>query len=790
MNHECVYKMSTIYLFLEMRRFLTGALMLAALTATATESSDTVAGTTPQAVGLVLSGGGAKGIAHIGVIKALEENNIPIDYITGTSMGAIIGGLYACGYTPEEMLELIKSKGFEYWSSGTIDPSLTYYYATAEPTPALVHFNLGNNGTKKSTGLLPTSIINPLPMNFAFMELFSPYSAQCNDNFDNLFVPLRTVTSNIYAKHKVVLKSGSLGDAIRASMSFPIVFRPIEIDSVLVYDGGIYDNYPFNVMHTEFAPDIMIGSNVSGPDGKPKQNDIMQQLEDMIIQNNDYNLPPEWGVSMNVPVRMFGLLDWDKADTICAIGYKTAMQMMDSIKTRVTARTAPQVRKLRREVFKSQTPYVKFDSVTVTGGTKSQNEYIRYLFTHNNPDTFGLARAKDSYYRAITPGKLENLVPEAVYNDSLRLFDLRLKATVKDNFRIGFGGYISSSTSSMLFFSGGYNTMSFNSLDANINAWVGQSYLAALANARINLLTGVPSSLKLQIAATRQKYYESDQLFFKDTGPISLIHTEYFSRLFYTVAAGRRGKFDLGAGYGYLVDSYFPNSHSDFKKNDRDKATRSLGEVVAQYSYTTLDNSSYPTSGAAYSVTAIGTHGRFHYNPAAIQNGTERRSNMTFAQIEASASNYYSLGRHAAIGTEFNALVSTRKLLDTYNTSIVLAPSFNPTPASYNAFNPGLRANSYVTAGVIPIWKINSTVQLRGTFHTFLPFKKIMEGENNTVHYGKLFANPQFFGETAFAVTLPFATLSAYANYISYPARNWNFGISLGLFVLAPKFLR
>lgn len=70
-----------------------------------------------QSVGLVLSGGGAKGIAHIGVIKALEENNIPIDYIAGTSMGAIVGGLYAAGYTPEEMMELIESKGFSYWST-------------------------------------------------------------------------------------------------------------------------------------------------------------------------------------------------------------------------------------------------------------------------------------------------------------------------------------------------------------------------------------------------------------------------------------------------------------------------------------------------------------------------------------------------------------------------------------------------------------------------------------------------------------------------------------------------
>ena len=81
-----------------------------------------------QKVGLVLSGGGAKGIAHIGVIKALEENDIPIDYVTGTSMGAIVGGLYAAGYTTDEMMALLQSKEFSDWSTGQIDEKLTYYF--------------------------------------------------------------------------------------------------------------------------------------------------------------------------------------------------------------------------------------------------------------------------------------------------------------------------------------------------------------------------------------------------------------------------------------------------------------------------------------------------------------------------------------------------------------------------------------------------------------------------------------------------------------------------------------
>ena len=145
---------------------------------------------TGQSVGLVLSGGGAKGIAHIGVIKALEEHDIPIDYVAGTSMGAIIGGLYAAGYTPEEMTDMILSPGFANWSKGRIDPNLTYYFVKKPQTPALgsVEINIHKDPSAPATSLMPSSLISPIPMNFAYMELFAAYTAQCRGNFDNLFV--------------------------------------------------------------------------------------------------------------------------------------------------------------------------------------------------------------------------------------------------------------------------------------------------------------------------------------------------------------------------------------------------------------------------------------------------------------------------------------------------------------------------------------------------------------------------------------------------------------------------
>ncbi len=166
-----------------------------------------------QKVGLVLSGGGAKGAAHIGVIKALEENNIPIDYITGTSIGAIIGSLYAMGYSPEEMLELMLSKEFSYWQTGTVEEQYTYYFKEPYPTPEFAHFSIDmSDSLQIKASFLPQSLINPIQMNQAFMALFSQATAKAGWNFDNLFVPFRCVASDIYTKKPIIFKNGDLGE--------------------------------------------------------------------------------------------------------------------------------------------------------------------------------------------------------------------------------------------------------------------------------------------------------------------------------------------------------------------------------------------------------------------------------------------------------------------------------------------------------------------------------------------------------------------------------------------------
>ena len=129
---------------------------------------------------LFRSGGGAKGLTHIGIIRALEENGIPIDYIAGTSMGAIVGSLYAMGYSPDEMEALLKSDDFKRWYSGNVEEKYIYYFKKNPPTPEFINIRISLKDSLKNVKpqFLPTSIVDPIQMNIVFLQLFGQATAE------------------------------------------------------------------------------------------------------------------------------------------------------------------------------------------------------------------------------------------------------------------------------------------------------------------------------------------------------------------------------------------------------------------------------------------------------------------------------------------------------------------------------------------------------------------------------------------------------------------------------------
>ncbi len=210
-------------------------------------------------IGLALSGGGARGGAHVGVLKALEELGVPIDYIAGTSMGAIIGGIYAAGYSPDEIGQILKEMD---WASALSDKSPRREHTMRKKdldSQFLIPYRIGFN---KGGVQLPLGVIQGQHLDQVFHRILLP--VQGITDFDQLSIPFRAVATDLVTGEEVVLSSGSLADAMRASMSVPGAFAPVELDGRKLVDGGMANNLPISVVRAMGA-DIVIAVDISTP---------------------------------------------------------------------------------------------------------------------------------------------------------------------------------------------------------------------------------------------------------------------------------------------------------------------------------------------------------------------------------------------------------------------------------------------------------------------------------------------------------------------------------------------
>lgn len=166
--------------------------------------------------------------------------------------------------------------------------------------------------------------------------------------------------------------------------------------------------------------------------------------------------------------------------------------------------------------------------------------------------------------------------------------------------------------------------------------------------------------------------------------------------------------------------------------------------------------------------------------------GTDKH--MAWLQLDAHWRNYISLGRHWVLGTEARALLSNRPLPGSYEASVSSAPAYSPTPASTNTFNPALRANSFLAATVVPVYKFNSSLSARFSASVFAPLRGIREGDGGTARFGRCFDSTEFFGKLNLVYALPFGNIAGYCNYSSSPGK-FHGGISFGIYLPAPSFL-
>lgn len=240
-------------------------------------TDDATATASRPRVGLVLGGGGARGAAHIGVLKELERLQIPIDVIAGTSMGAVVGGLYATGMSAEDLEDLVGSLDWAAALSDKPDRKDLSFRRKQDDSQSPIDFELGVRGAEL---VLPKGAIQGQKLDLLLREL--TFDVSHIREFDDLPIPFRAIASDIERGEIWVMDRGDLAQSIRASMSVPGVFAPVRIGDRLLVDGGLVGNLGINVMQ-EMDVDVIIAVDVEFPLYGPEELDSALTISEQML---------------------------------------------------------------------------------------------------------------------------------------------------------------------------------------------------------------------------------------------------------------------------------------------------------------------------------------------------------------------------------------------------------------------------------------------------------------------------------------------------------------------------
>ena len=738
-------------------------------------------------VGVVMSGGGAKGLYHIGVLEALEENGIPIDCVAGTSMGSIIAAMYAAGYSPAEMRAIVSSGVVKEWVSGRIDPNryMSYYRQLgSNPSFLSVRANLGNPAGERVKD--PTNLISSTQVDLALTELFAPATAAAQGDFDRLMVPFLCVASDMNHRRPVVMRSGDLSLAVRSSMSIPLVFKPMAIDSMLLYDGGIYDNFPWKPLDAEFAPDLIVGSICTAGNTPPSEDsNLFDQAFMLAMQDTDYTLPAERSVTIRRAVGV-NMLDFDQAEAIMDAGYEDAMAVMPQLLEKVGERRDSTWYAERRRAFREKCPALYFDNYELDGLKPEQRDYIRD-FLHMDRRTPGVQRPmrfpelRDNLFELLADGNFTMDFPRVRYDSVSGRYTFGTTFGIRPSFKITIGGNISSTAFNQAYLGIGYHWIGRVSQRLGADLYLGPLYAWGAIGGRTDFYAIEPVfidySYNFSVSNFRHGYF----------GNVTQIRnaeqvksSESFLSLGIGMPLTHRSVFVLRANGGHVNYRY---DSDDFFADDTDHSRFSFFGLRAGIARNTLDKFLYPRRGSELYLSAIFVTGRDKYSPYNADDFISREDRRWFGGrftwnkfFDMPQCSWFSFGLNA------DAVYTNHPSFRTRTATLMSMPEYAPVSHARMVFMPDYRASRFVAGGVMPTFDLMPDFFFRTGFYAMFREKRdfnLLGDPDERWHY---------IAEASLVYHTPIGPVSL--SLTKYDLKNWKnmyLTFNFGYAIFAPK---
>jgi NTE family protein len=684
-----------------------------------------------QKVGLVLSGGAAKGIAHVGVLKALEENEIPIDYVAGTSMGGIIGGCYAAGMSPHQIEDIVLSKEFLQWINGNFEIGNKSYYSRNDDDASFLRLNLSLDSAFSI--LLNTNIANDLSLNFALAEKLAQPSAIASNNFDSLFIPLRVVAADIFTQTEVILSHGALSDALRATQTVPFFYTPIRIDGKYLFDGGVYNNFPVDVVQKEFNPDVIIGSNVSSKiyQEYPYDEDdklISKSLLYMLLDKSDPGDVPESGVYIQPNLGGYTTFDFAKAQALIDSGYVQTMRQIEEIKSKIaTRRTCEEVAVARNKFNNKTSPFV-IEKIEFDGFNTNQQKYINRFFRAGKRDlTFN--EVKSGFYNLTSEDYFSNLYPTFTFNTDKQNFNFKLTKRPQNNFQVDFGGVIATRNISSIYLGLNYYYFNRSLTHANINFTAGNFYKSVQMRARIDIPNRIRYFLEPHATFNNWDYFQGKDLVLKNIEPTVLNRIDRKVGLSWGFPIKRNYKLTLDGSYINNRDQYI-NSEVLVSTDTLDLLRLRGSRAGINFSTNTLNRKQYASMGKFYSfgVDWFGVNEILEPGNTSVATDPSK-TYRSWLRAKISLEQYFRRGIYSS-GYYFEGVFSNQPVFTNYAGTIINAPAFNPLQDSKTLLLENFRAFNYIAGGWRNVFSIRKSLDFRLEGYLFKPIESIVKGQS------------------------------------------------------------
>ncbi len=683
-----------------------------------------------QKVVVVLSGGGAKGLAHIGAMKALEEHGIPIDYVIGSSMGGIIGGMYAAGYSPEEMEDIVTQAHFQQWLKGILNEKNRYFYSSRLPNPSIFTLDLSVDSSFTTT--VNNNIANDHAINFVFAEMLAQASHRAGYDFDSLMVPFRTVASDIFLQKEEVLKYGYLNEAVRATMTVPLFYRPIRVNNKYLFDGGIYNNFPVDLAKKEFNPDYVIGVNVSSTkmESYPYEDDdklLSESLAFLFLKKSDPESIGRNGIYIEPNLEGYSSLSFGEAQAIIDSGYNMTKVKIPEIKAATLRKISKSEFENRRTEFKEGFKPLLFGDIRLTGFSYQQRKFVRRIFNKKSA-VIRLDQLKSGYYKLVSESYFKNIFPNIVFNDASGLFDLEISAKQAKNFKVNFGGNIATRSIGQMYLGMQLNHFHGFLGSYEVNFFTGRFYQSIQARPRINLPSKKLFYIEPEITLNSWDFGDGQDLLFKNDPNSALIQIDRKYALNVGIAIGNKGKIEIHSSHLNNTDRFSNIENLAFSDTLDIFNFKGFRQGIT-YTRNTLNRKQYPDKGSSLMVSLDFFSGKERYTAGSTSLlNSANNIDRNWYRFISKAEKYYGSQRFK-YGFLMEAVISNQPTFTNFRSTLINAPAFYPLQDSRSKFLANYRAFNYVAGGIRNVYRVLKWIDLRTELYVFKPFETIHSTE-------------------------------------------------------------